>query len=71
MLQRLYVYVAGNAAESALAEHIQSIVYELHKVTPQMLVYILPNIADQLQAEETDVSRTGHASKHCVIWTTL
>lgn len=46
---------AGSAAESELAEHVLPLIYELHKVAPKMLLYILPNVSAQLQAEEAEV----------------
>lgn len=45
----------GTAAESELGEHVLPLIYELHKVTPKMLLYILPNVSAQLQAEEPEV----------------
>lgn len=42
--------------ESDLSEFIYSIIYELHKISPQLLVNVLPNVAVQLEAEE-DVVR--------------
>ncbi|CAN0459073.1 unnamed protein product, partial [Discosporangium mesarthrocarpum] len=41
--------------DSDLAEHALPLVYELHKVRPGMLLYVLPNIATQLQAEDLDI----------------
>ncbi|CAN0022800.1 unnamed protein product, partial [Phaeothamnion confervicola] len=46
----------SGAVESDLADHVFPLVYELHKVNPQMLLYVLPNIALQLQAEDVEVS---------------
>eukprot|EP00903_Cladosiphon_okamuranus_P009357 g8923.t1 len=61
----------GGAIESELKEHALPLVYELHKVTPNMLTFILPEVAEQLKAEDIDV-RSGactllgrlFASKH-------
>ncbi|CAM9264954.1 unnamed protein product, partial [Choristocarpus tenellus] len=46
---------SGGASESDLAEHVLPLVYELHKVKPGMLLYVLPNVATQLQAEDLEV----------------
>ncbi|CAM9525786.1 unnamed protein product, partial [Scytosiphon promiscuus] len=43
------------AIESELKEHALPLVYELHKVTPNMLTFILPEVAEQLKAEDVDV----------------
>ena len=48
--------VAGGATESELTEHVLPLVYELHKVTPTMLAFILPEVAEQLKAEDVKVS---------------
>lgn len=34
--------------------------YELHKVTPNMLTFILPEVAEQLKAEDIDVSALAY-----------
>ncbi|CAN0551568.1 unnamed protein product, partial [Ectocarpus sp. 8 AP-2014] len=47
---------AGGAIESELKEHVIPLVFELHKVTPNMLTFILPEVAEQLKAEDVDVS---------------
>ncbi|CAN0211364.1 unnamed protein product, partial [Ectocarpus fasciculatus] len=46
----------GGAIESELKEHVLPLVFELHKVTPNMLTFILPEVAEQLKAEDIDVS---------------
>ncbi|CAN0565169.1 unnamed protein product [Ectocarpus sp. 12 AP-2014] len=46
----------GGAIESELKEHVIPLVFELHKVTPNMLTFILPEVAEQLKAEDVDVS---------------
>ncbi|CAN0511367.1 unnamed protein product, partial [Ectocarpus sp. 12 AP-2014] len=48
----------GGAIESELKEHVIPLVFELHKVTPNMLTFILPEVAEQLKAEDVDV-RSG------------
>jgi sister chromatid cohesion protein PDS5 len=42
-------------AESDLSEHIYALIYELHKVSADILLRILPNICVQLQADESAV----------------
>lgn len=41
--------------ESDLSEHIYALIYELHKVSADILLRILPNICVQLQADESAV----------------
>lgn len=45
----------ASADESELKEHVLPLVYELHKVHPLMLVYIFPELAQQLKAEDIEV----------------
>ncbi|CAM9461048.1 unnamed protein product, partial [Hapterophycus canaliculatus] len=52
------LFAADSASESNLKEHALPLVYELHKVTPNMLTFILPELAEQLKAEDVDV-RSG------------
>lgn len=44
--------VAFLSSSSELAEHIYALIYELHKISPTLLLRILPNVCVQLQAEE-------------------
>ena len=45
----------GKVTESELTDHIYPLIYEIHKVSPNMLLKVLPNICIQLQADEQDV----------------
>ena len=45
----------GRNGESELADHIYPLIYELHKVSPELLLKVLPNICVQLQAEDEDI----------------
>ena len=45
----------GGDGESDLSEHLYALIYELHKVSPDLLLRILPNICVQLQAEEGSI----------------
>ncbi|CAN0399303.1 unnamed protein product, partial [Laminaria digitata] len=47
--------VPGGATESELTEHVLPLVYELHKITPTMLTFILPELTEQLKAEDVQV----------------
>lgn len=40
---------------SELAEHIYPLLYELHKISPSLLLKVLPNICLQLQVDEEEV----------------
>ena len=55
----------GGATESELTEHVLPLVYELHKVTPTMLAYILPEVAEQLKAEDVKVRCAARATTCC------
>ncbi len=39
-------------AESELSDHVLHLIYELHKVNSGFLLYVLPNVAVQLQSED-------------------
>ena len=52
---------AGNG-ESELVDHIYPLIYELHKVSPELLLKVLPNICVQLQAEAATEPRPATAS---------
>mgnify|MGYP003385296844 FL=1 len=39
----------SSSSSSELAEHIYSLIYELHKISPALLLRILPNVCIQLQ----------------------
>jgi sister-chromatid-cohesion protein PDS5 len=47
--------IPGKAKTSELADHIYPLIFELHKIQPQLLLRVLPNICVQLQAEEEDI----------------
>ena len=47
--------IPGKSKNSELADHIYLLIYELHKISPGLLLRVLPNICVQLQAEEEDV----------------
>lgn len=40
---------------SELTEHIYSLLYELHRVSPELLSRVIPNLCLQLQVEEEDI----------------
>ncbi|GLE05586.1 hypothetical protein PINS_up014618 [Pythium insidiosum] len=37
---------------SELKEHVYTLIYELHKINPSLLLYVLPNVCMQLQVDE-------------------
>ncbi len=45
----------GCGASEVEEVHVYPLIYELHKVNPNFMLYILPNIATQLAAEDTGV----------------
>ena len=45
----------GKGKSSELADHIYSLVYELHKISSGLLLRVLPNICAQLTVEEEEV----------------
>jgi len=45
----------GCGASEVEEEHVYPLIYELHKVNPNFMLYIFPNIATQLAAEDTAV----------------
>ena len=47
--------IPGKTKSSELADHIYPLIYELHKISPALLLRILPNICSQLHAEEEDI----------------
>ena len=47
--------IPGKTKSSELADHIYVLIYEIHKISPGLLLRVLPNISVQLQAEEEDV----------------
>lgn len=44
-----------DGGESELTDHIYPLIYELHKVSPGLLLKVLPNICVQLQAEDESI----------------
>lgn len=44
-----------DSGESELTDHIYPLIYELHKVSPELLLKVLPNICVQLQAEDESI----------------
>ena len=40
---------------SELSDHIYPLIYELHKISPGLLLRVLPNVCEQLKAEEEEV----------------
>ncbi|KAL4114468.1 hypothetical protein PRIC2_014405 [Phytophthora ramorum] len=42
----------GSQQASELKEHVYTLIYEVHKVTPSLLLYVLPNVCLQLQVDE-------------------
>ena len=47
--------IPGKTKSSELADHVYPLVFELHKISPGLLLRVLPNICAQLQAEEEDI----------------
>ena len=47
--------ISETGKSSELADYIHVLIYELHKLSPELLLKILPNICVQLQAEEEDI----------------
>lgn len=41
--------------DSELSDHIYPLIYELHKISPGLLLRVLPNVCEQLKAEEEEV----------------
>jgi sister-chromatid-cohesion protein PDS5 len=58
-----YVLVGSAVPEkgknSELAEQVYSLIYELHKISPGLLLRILPNICEQLQVDEEAVRQNA------------
>lgn len=48
-LNNILVDASGKAE---LKQHIYTIIYELHKIKPSLLLYVLPNVCLQLQADD-------------------
>eukprot|EP01034_Spumella_vulgaris_P029375 gene29375-36419_t len=47
--------VKASVKSSELADHIYPLVYELHKISPDLLARVIPNIVVQLQVEDEDI----------------
>ena len=47
--------IPGKSKSSELTDSIYVLIYELHKLSPELLLKVLPNICVQLQAEEDDI----------------
>eukprot|EP00605_Chrysophyceae_sp_TOSAG23-4_P000474 GSChrysophyteH1.ASY1.ANO1.533.1 assembled CDS len=45
----------NRVAESELTDHIYPLIYEMHRLAPDMLLKVLPNVCTQLQAEEDEI----------------
>ena len=45
----------GGGKGSDLSEHIHTLIYELHIISPKLLTRVIPNVCIQLQAEEEEV----------------
>ncbi|OQS02392.1 sister chromatid cohesion protein PDS5 [Thraustotheca clavata] len=48
------VDVKGASENSALKEHTHTLIYEVHKINPSLLLYVLPNVCLQLQVDDLD-----------------
>ncbi|KAF1786762.1 HAD-like domain [Phytophthora cactorum] len=42
----------GSHKSSELKEHVYTLIYEVHKINPSLLLYVLPNVCLQLQVDE-------------------
>ncbi|KAK1933933.1 Sister chromatid cohesion protein PDS5 B [Phytophthora citrophthora] len=42
----------GSQQSSELKEHVHTLIYEVHKINPSLLLYVLPNVCLQLQVDE-------------------
>ncbi|GMF56697.1 unnamed protein product [Phytophthora fragariaefolia] len=42
----------GSQKASELKEHVYTLIYEVHKINPSLLLYVLPNVCLQLQVDE-------------------
>ncbi|KAE8979653.1 hypothetical protein PR002_g24358 [Phytophthora rubi] len=42
----------GSLKPSELKEHVYTLIYEMHKINPSLLLYVLPNVCLQLQVDE-------------------
>ncbi|RLN31745.1 hypothetical protein BBJ28_00003034 [Nothophytophthora sp. Chile5] len=42
----------GSQQPSELKEHVYTLIYEVHKINPSLLLYVLPNVCLQLQVDE-------------------
>ena len=47
--------IPGKMQSSELADHIYPLIYELHKISPGLLLRVLPSICEQLGSEEDDM----------------
>ena len=52
-----HILVGSGSAEkgSELADHVYSLIYELHKISPGLLLNILPSVSLQLQVEDETI----------------
>jgi sister-chromatid-cohesion protein PDS5 len=46
---------SSSSAPSELEEHIYPLIFELHKVSPVLLLRVIPNVCLQLQVEEEEI----------------
>ncbi|KAG7376538.1 hypothetical protein PHYPSEUDO_013209 [Phytophthora pseudosyringae] len=42
----------GSQKSSELKEHVYALIYEVHKINPSLLLYVLPNVCLQLQVDD-------------------
>ena len=51
--------IAGNTNMEILSGQLYPLLYELHQITPNLMIGIIPNLCMQLQAEEEDIRIKG------------
>ncbi|GBG74693.1 hypothetical protein CBR_g19098 [Chara braunii] len=50
----LSVIVDGRGGESELVEHYHELIYEIYQVAPQVLITVLPSLAQELEVNQVD-----------------
>ena len=52
---QLLVDNSSEASRSEVSEHLHDLIYEIHKIQPSLLLYVLPNVCLQLQVDDFNV----------------
>jgi len=54
-INHILVGAGSSDKGSELADHVYSLIYELHKISPSLLLRVLPNVSMQLQSEDETI----------------